>query len=189
MTALAGPLHLLALVLVVSGIQKLVAPRASAAAMADARLPVPWRGRPVTGLALGAVEVVTGAIAIVVPHALAAAWLGVFYLGLAGFVLVLRSRDSDAGCGCFGAASTPPGTAHLVLNVVAAATAFVIAAAGVPDIVDVVDDGVVVSIAYVILLTLGASLLLVAPALIADLGRVLRGDRADRTIPTFGSTP
>ena len=185
---LAAPLHLLALVLVVSGVQKLMAPAAAAAAMADARLPLPWRGRPATGVALGAVEVTTGALALAVPNRLVAAWLGVFYLALAGFVLLLRSRDADAGCGCFGAAQTPPGTAHLVLNVVAAATAFGIAAAGVPDIVDVVDDGIVVAAAYVLLLTTGAAVLLVAPALTAEISRLLRGEHPTPVVRTFGST-
>ena len=185
---LAAPLHLLALVLVVSGIQKLVAPGAAAAAMADARLPVPWRGRAATGIALGAVETATGIVALAVPHRLAAAWLGVFYLALAGFVLLLRSRDADAGCGCFGASSTPPGTAHLVLNGVAATTAFGIAVAGVPDIVDVVDDGILVAVAYVLLLAIGAAVLLVAPALTAEISRLLRGEHPSPSVRTFGST-
>jgi hypothetical protein len=186
-TALAGPLHLLALVLVVSGVQKLLAPSAPAAAMADARLPLPARGRPVTGIVLGVVELATGVAALAVPHRLAAAWLGVFYLALAGFVLLLRSRDADAGCGCFGAASTPPGTAHLVLNGVAAATAFGIAVAGVPDIVDVVDDGILTAAAYVVLLAVGAAVLLVAPALTAEVDRLVRGEHPDPPVRTFGS--
>lgn len=187
MIALAGPLHLLALVLVVSGIQKLLAPRAAATAMADARLPLAGRGRPALGVALGAIEVATGAAALAVPHALAAAWLGAFYLALAAFVLLLRSRDADAGCGCFGASTTPPGTAHLVLNVVAAGTAFAIAAAGVPDIVDVFDGGLVTSAAHLLLLTTGASLLLLAPALTADIARLLRGEHGAPGVRAFGS--
>ncbi len=187
MIALAGPLHLLALVLVVSGIQKLVAPQAAASAMADARLPLAGRGRPIVGVALGAVEVATGGAALAVPHGLAAAWLGVFYLALAGFVLLLRSRDADAGCGCFGASTTPPGTAHLVLNGVAAVTAFAIAATGVPDIVDVFDAGIVTSAAYLLLLGIGASLLLLAPALTAETGRLLRGQPSEPAVRTFGS--
>lgn len=186
MTALAGPLHLLALVLIVSGVQKLVAPRASAVAMAEAGLPLPWRGRPVTGVALGAIEVATGIVALAVPHRLAAAWLGAFYLALVGFVLLLRSRDADAGCGCFGASSTPPGTAHLALNGVAALTGFGIAVAGVPDIVDVVDDGIVTAVAYVLLLGIGASLLLVAPALTAESARLVRGEHPGGGVRTFG---
>jgi hypothetical protein len=184
---LAAPLHLLALVLVVSGIQKLVAPAAAASAMADARLPIPWRGRPGTGMALGAVEAATGLVALAVPNRLAAAWLGAFYLGLAGFVVLLRSRDADAGCGCFGASSTPPGTAHLALNGIAAVTGFGIAVAGAPDIVDVVDDGILVAIAYVSLLAIGAAVLLVAPALTAETSRLLRGQHASPPVRPFGS--
>lgn len=184
---LAAPLHLLALVLVISGIQKLVAPGAAARAMADARLPLPWRGRPATGIVLGAVETATGVVALAVPHRLAAAWLGVFYLALAGFVLLLRSRDGDAGCGCFGASTTPPGVAHLLLNGVAAVTAFAVAVAGVPDIVDVVDDGVVAAAAYVLLLAIGAALLLIAPALSSEINRLLRGEHPSPPVRTFGS--
>lgn len=185
---LAAPLHLLALVLVISGVQKLVAPRAAALAMADARLPLLGRSRPAAGVVLGAVEAATGLAALAVPHRLAAAWLGVFYLALAGFVLLLRSRDADAGCGCFGAASTPPGTAHLVLNGVAAATAFAIAAAGAPDIVDVVDHGALTAAAYVVLLVIGAAVLLVAPALTAEVSRLLHGEHPSPAVRTFGST-
>lgn len=184
---LAAPLHLLAVVLVVSGIQKLVAPSAAAAAMADARLPLPWRGQPATGVALGVVEVATGVLALAVPNRLAAAWLGLFYLALAGFILLLRSRDADAGCGCFGAATTPPGTAHLVLNVGAALTGLGVAVAGVPDIVDVVDDGILVAAAYVVLLAIGSGLLLVAPALSAEISRLLHRGHAGPPVRTFGS--
>ncbi len=184
---LAAPLHLLALVLVVSGIQKLVAPGAAAEAMADARLPLPGRGRPAAGVALGAIEAATGLTALAVPHRLAAAWLGVFYLALAGFVLLLRARDADAGCGCFGASSTPPGTAHLALNGVAAVTAFAVAVAGVPDIVDVIDDGLVTASAYVLLLAIGAAVLLVAPALTSEISRLLQGEHPSPPVRTFGS--
>lgn len=186
---LAAPLHLLALVLVISGVQKLVAPRAAAAAMADARLPVPWRGHPATGVALGAVETATGVAALAVPHPIAAAWLGVFYLALAGFVLLLRSRDADAGCGCFGAASSPPGTAHLLLNGVAAVTAFTIASVGVPDIVDVVDDGLITAFTYVLLLATGAAVLLVAPALTTEISHLRRGQHTSPRVRASRSNP
>ena len=116
MIALAGPLHLLALVLVVSGIGKLIVPQPAADAMRDARLPIPCRGRPATAIALGAVE------------GPSACWPWPFPPG--GRPPVPRCRlprlrpvrppapsaGRHAGCGCFGSASTPPGTAHLVLT-------------------------------------------------------------------------
>lgn len=184
MTALAGPLHLLAVVLVVSGAGKLFAPRPAAQAMADAGLPVPFRGRPVTGIALGVVEASVGIVAVAVPTWWAAVALGGFYAALAAFVLRLRRQDDTAGCGCFGASSTPPGVAHLVLNGAGALTAFAVAAAGVPDIVDVFDGGFGVVVPYVGLLAVGAAVLLAAPALTAELAQVRAGD-----VPrTFGTS-
>ncbi len=175
MIALAGPLHLLAVVLVVSGVGKLVAPRAAAAAMRDAALPVPLLGRPITGIALGAVEASTGLMALAVPTWWAAAALGSFYAAFALFILRLRRRDAGAGCGCFGASSTPPGAAHLVIDVVAAVVAFGTAAAGVPDIVDVFDSGLGVAVPYVVLLAVGAGLVLVGPAIAAEVGQARAG--------------
>lgn len=171
MDALAGPLHLLALVLVVSGVQKLVDPRPAGTAMRSATLPVPF-GERATGTALGVAETTTGLVAVAVPHALAAAWLGVFYLALAGFVVRLRRRDASAGCGCFGSSSAPPTTAHVVVNLVAAAVALSTAVTGVPDIVDVLDGGPGVAVPYLALLATGAGLVLLAPALFADLARI-----------------
>lgn len=181
MTALAGPLHLLALVLVVSGIGKLVDPWPPTAAMRDAGLPVPFRGRAVGGYALGALEAAIGLAALAVPEWWAAAALGGFYAALAAFVLRLRARDDSAGCGCFGASSTPPGVAHVVLNVSGAVFALVTAVAGVPDIVTVFDAGIGVAVPYVALLAVGAGLVLVAPALSAELSR----SRATPTVRTF----
>jgi hypothetical protein len=175
MTSLAGPLHLLAAVLLVSGIGKLVSPRPAADAMGDAGLPLPFRGAT-NGIALGAVELTVGLVAVAVPAWWAAVALGTFYGALAAFVVRLRRADSTAGCGCFGASSTPPGTAHLVLNVAAALTAFAVAVVGVPDIVDVFDEGLGVAVPYVLLLAVGACVLLAAPALTADLAQLRAGD-------------
>lgn len=176
MISIAGPLHLLAVVLIVSGAAKLLDPAPASAAMRDAGLPVPFRGRPVTGIALGAVEVGIGLIALAVPAWWAASLLGAVYLGFAGFILRLRAQDGDASCGCFGSSSTPPGAAHLVLNIAAVAVATVAVVGGVPDIVEVFDDGIGVAVPYVALLAIGAATLLVAPALSAQISRLRSGD-------------
>lgn len=190
MTAIAGPLHLLAVVLIVSGFGKLMHPAPAAAAMRDAGLPVPFRGRAVSGIGLGVVEASVGVVALAVPTWWAATALGTFYLALAGFVLLLRSRDGDAGCGCFGAASTPPGTAHLVLNVVAAGVAFGAALGDVPDIVEVFDEGVGVAVPYVALLAIGAGTLLIAPTLTSQIARLREGDAPRSFAPVrAGRTP
>lgn len=176
MSALAGPLHIVALVLVISGIQKVVAPGPAAQAMRDAGLPVPRRGSAV-GTALGVVEAATGLAVFAAPHAATAIWLGGFYLALAAFVVVLRRRDATAGCGCFGAASAPPTSAHVAVNLVSAAVALGAAAVGVPDIVDLLDEGVGVAVPYAILVVTGAALVLLAPALLAQIDQVVHGDQ------------
>ena len=184
MTALAGPLHLLALVLVVSGIGKLVDPWPATGAMRDAGLPVPFRGRAVGGRALGVAEITVGLAGLAVPAWWAAAGVALVYAGFAAFVVRLRGRDEHAGCGCFGAASTPPGRVHLFLNLTATAVGIAVAALGVPDIVDVFDEGLGPALAYVALLATGAALVLVGPGLAAELGEARDGARPR----PFGST-
>jgi hypothetical protein len=186
-SALAGPLHLVALVLVVSGAQKVLRPEPAAQAMADAGLPVPRGARRVAGIALGVIEAATGLAVFAAPHPAAALWLGAFYLALAGFVVLLRRRDATAGCGCFGAASTPPTTAHVVLNVVAALVAVGAAATTVTDVVDVVDQGVGVAAPYAVLVVLGTGLVLLAPTLLADL-RQIGQDSGHPAVRPFGPT-
>jgi hypothetical protein len=174
-SALAGPLHLVALVLVISGAQKVAAPGPAARAMRDAGLPVPRRGT-VVGVVLGVVEAGTGLAVFAAPHAATALWLGAFYVALAAFVVVLRRRDATAGCGCFGASSAPPTTTHVLVNLAAAAVAFGAAAVGVPDIVHVVDEGLGVAVPYAVLVVTGAALVLLAPALLAQIDQTVHGD-------------
>jgi len=175
-SALAGPLHLVALVLVVSGAQKVARPLPAAQAMADAGLPVPARAQRAVGALLGVGEAATGLAVFAAPHPATAAWLGIAYLALAGFVVALRRRDATAGCGCFGAATTPPTTTHVVLNVAAAAIALGAAAVGVPDVVDVLDEGLGVALPYAALVALGAGLVLLAPVLLADIDQIVEGE-------------
>lgn len=169
MSALSGPLHLVALVLVVSGAQKLGRPLPAARAMAAAGLPLPPRLHHLGGTLLGGAEAATGLAVFAAPTWASAAWLGCAYLALASFVAVLRRRDATAACGCFGAADTPPTRAHIVANVLAAAVALTAAALGVPDALDVVDEGVGVAVPYAALVVTGAALVLLAPALLAAL--------------------
>jgi len=184
MSALAGPLHLVALVLVVSGAQKLVRPQPAARAMASAGLPVPARSHAVVGTALGAAEAATGLAVFAAPHRLSAAWLAAAYLALAGFVVALRRRDATAGCGCFGSADTPPTTAHIASNLLAAAIAAAAAVVGVPDVLDVVDEGLGVAVPYVALVAGGAALVLLAPVLLAALDPLERAG----AVRAFGPT-
>lgn len=170
MSSLAGPLHLVALVLVISGAQKLVRPLPAARAMVSAGLRLPARRHALVGTLLGIAEAGTGLAVFAAPNRASAAWLGAVYLALAGFVVTLRRRDATAGCGCFGAADTPPTAAHVVSNLTAAAVAVSAAVVGVPDVVDVVDEGLGVAVPYAVLVVVGATLVLLAPVLLAALG-------------------
>jgi hypothetical protein len=187
-TALTGPFHLLVVVLLVSGAGKLVRPSPAADAMDDARLPLPLRGRPVTGQALGAVEIAVGSAALAAPAWWSAAAVGVVYAGFAGFVWLLRSRGGDAGCGCFGASSTPPGRPHLVLDLAAAAVGAAVAVAGAPDIVDVFSEGPGVAVPYLTLLAVGAAVVLTGPALVTEIART-RTASLPRTLAPVAGRP
>ncbi len=184
MTALTAAVHLLAAVLVVSGAQKLLSPDASAVAMRGAGLPVPFPDH-LAGRALGLVEAAIGLAAIAVPETWATISLGLFYAALTVFVLRLRQTDASAGCGCFGSSSTPPGTAHLVLNGIATGVAAGAAFVGVVDIVDILDDSIAVATSYLALLGIGSGLLLLGPVLAASLADARSGGN---DVPQFAIT-
>lgn len=185
MTAVTAALHLLAAVLVISGAQKLLLPEPPAEAMRAAGLPS-IGSDAVSGRLLGAAESTIGMLALAVPERWSALMLAAFYLALIAFVVRLRRTDADAGCGCFGSTSAPPGRAHLVLNVVAVVVGVVAATVGVVDVVDLVDDGLLVAATYLVLLGIGGGLLLLGPALTASLAQARSGPGA--TVPAFGIT-
>lgn len=180
MTALSGPLHIAALVLVVSGVQKLLRPGPAVDAMRSAGLPAP--PRPWPGWVLGAVEASVGLAVFAVPTGATSAALAATYLGLAAFVVVLRRRDASAGCGCFGRADTPPTVAHVVLDLSSAGVAALAAVAGAPDVADVVDSPAL-AIPYAAAVAVGTALVVMAPALLSDLSS------ARRTPRSFGRLP
>jgi len=167
-SALAGPLHLVALVLVISGAQKVIDPAPPTQAMRDAGVPLLPRRGTWSGRVLGVVEALTGLAVITSPWPAAGLWMGTFYLALAGFVVLLRRRDATAGCGCFGATSAPPTRLHVVSNLLAAAVAVAAALVGMPDIVDVMDEGVGIAAPYGVLVLTGAWLVLVGPSYFAS---------------------
>jgi Methylamine utilisation protein MauE len=114
-----APLYFLAAsLLLVSGVLKLVEPRATAQAMLDAGLP---GSRPVAR-GLGAGECAAAAFAAWAPARGGALALAIVYLAFAGFVgYVLRTHPTAGSCGCAGSKAVPPSLLHLCLDVVAAA--------------------------------------------------------------------
>jgi hypothetical protein len=117
--SVVGPFLVVTLVLVVSGVAKVVAPASSAAMLsAVAGRTVPgWVGRTV-----GVVEIALGGVAL-------AGWrpsvvaVGAAYLVFA-LVAELARRREVPSCGCFGGAEAPPSRLHVVLDVASAAVAF-----------------------------------------------------------------
>lgn len=106
----------LALLVGAAGAGKLVDPRHTAGALAAVNLPHSWN----IVRAFGLLEVTIAVLVVGVGGVLPTALLAGLYAGFAVFVvLALQSDTPLSSCGCFGAADTPPGAAHLVVNVVA----------------------------------------------------------------------
>jgi hypothetical protein len=76
-------------------------------------------------------EAVLGLAALATPRPALAAAVGVSYASFAVFVAIARRRGGAiASCGCFGTPDTPATGLHVVVNVVLAASAAGVAAAG-----------------------------------------------------------
>ena len=123
----APPYFLAASLLLVSGVLKLVGPRASAQAMLDAGLP----GSRAVARGLGAGECAAAAFAAAAPARGGALGLAIAYLAFAGFVgYVLRTHPTSGSCGCAGSKTVPPSLLHLAIDVVAAVTGLLYLVAG-----------------------------------------------------------
>jgi len=131
---LVGPLAVVAMVLVVSGVQKLRLPAASLPAMAVVGLPA--RGAAVRAIGLG--ELAVGATALLVTARGAATALAAAYLLLTMVSLRLVRAAGLQSCGCFGRASAPPHAAQVVANAASAVTAGIAAVAGTEALVPMV---------------------------------------------------
>jgi len=130
--AIAPPFFLAAALLVLSGVLKLVRPRATAQAMLDAGLP----GSGAVARGLGTLEVGAAAWAMLAPAAGGAIALAAVYLGFAGFLgHVLRAHPDAGSCGCAGAKAVPPSLLHLTLDAMAALVALAYAIAAGPSAV------------------------------------------------------
>ena len=115
---IAPPFFLATSLLLLSGVLKLVRPRATAQALLDAGLP----GSRAVARGLGAGECAAAAFAAAAPARGGALALALVYFAFAGFVgSVLRTHPTAASCGCAGSKAVPPSLLHLGLDVVAAA--------------------------------------------------------------------
>jgi hypothetical protein len=130
---LAAPYLVVAAVLLLAGAAKLRSPAATAGALREAGLP----GSPLVARALGAVEVLVGAAALLVDARVAAAALAAAYLAVTA--VAWRQRRAGADCGCFGVSGTPVSGVHLGVNALAvlvAAGAVVAGPSSLPTALD-----------------------------------------------------
>jgi hypothetical protein len=149
---IAGPFFIASALLALAGGAKLARPEPTAGALKSVGLP----GNRTIALALGAGEVLLGAVALVLGGAVPAIGVAVAYLGFAGFVAVaLRTGGAVASCGCFGTEDSPPTMVHLVLNLAAAAVGIGAATAGIGGIPDVLGDQPALGVPFVGFVLLG----------------------------------
>jgi len=129
--AIAPPYALVIVLLLVSGVLKVLRPRATAQAMLDGGLP----GSTTAARCVGVVEIVVAGWALAAPGAGGAAALAVVYLCFAAFLgYVLRTHPDAGSCGCAGATAVPPSRLHLTLDLLAAAIAIAYASTGGPAV-------------------------------------------------------
>jgi hypothetical protein len=163
-SVLAGPFAIAAVLLALGGALKALRPRDTAEALGAVgmRFPrvVPARVAVRFG---GAVEAVIGAAALFAGGPVLCALVAVSYLAFAAFVvLALRTGAPISSCGCFGKVDTPPSTVHVVIDVAFAGVAAAAAVTGNVALPDVLADQPLVGVPFLLLLTIGCSLVFLA---------------------------
>ena len=140
MSVLDGAFWVVSLVLLASGVTKLLDPAPLGTALVELGvLPAgePARGA-LAGRVLGAIELLVGGAALVVGGRLTAVLVTLSYLVFT--VIVAASwRRGLRSCGCFGASSSPPAALHVALNAVSTCVALGAVLAPAPAVADGLD--------------------------------------------------
>lgn len=129
----AGPLWIVAALLVVAGVWKLRDPEPARRALYQLG-PLRPLARHRTIRALALVEAALGASAIGAGGRVLPGLIAVAYGGFAAVAAALAGRDIS--CGCFGKVSTSTTALHVAVNLGAAATAVAAASSGVIPVTD-----------------------------------------------------
>lgn len=177
MSLVVGPLHLFAVLLIVSGADKIGAPGPSTKAMNAASLFGDRRLGTWAGRSLGVVEVAVGGAVVAFGGVASAIAMAAVFGGFGLFLVLLQRRAADVSCGCFGASDAPPGAIHILIDLAAASTAVVAALTAAPDLTLVVDEGIGVFVTHVVLVVTGALLVIAASSVLEDVNdkrRILR---------------
>lgn len=120
------------LVLIGSGAAKITQPQPFARFVTEA---IGRTARTGFVQAIAAVEVLLGLVGLVLGGRTVAAAVALVYLAFALAVIVAMRKGSPS-CGCFGAASSEPKAAHLVMNLGSSLVAVFAATLGVPPLSD-----------------------------------------------------
>lgn len=173
-------LHALALVLALAGVRKAIDPAPVAASLRRSG----WPSAPVLGRLLGVGEVAVALAVLTVGGPIPAALLGVLYLGFLVFIGSNKLRGADVPCGCFGESTTPPGVAHVAVNVVAVATAALAVADPADGVFGWLDEGLGGVVALALVVVAGALTIALLEVLPQTSSSGL--EQADRArVPTF----
>src|SRR5579864_5536578 len=113
-SALMPAFSVACVLLVVGGVLKLRAPQAGRQSLALVGIRIPAS----VVRALGAIEVVCGAVAAVSPGWVTSGLVAVAYGAFCVFGARLVLVGSTADCGCFGGTGAPVGATHLALNAI-----------------------------------------------------------------------
>jgi len=156
----AGPLWIVASVVVAASGWKLANPAPTARAMRALVTASPSRRPATQGAWVGSARLLgigegLVALAVVWRGGNAAFALAALYGAFALIALRLRNRNVD--CGCFGAASTKASWIHVSVNVAAAACAAWAAAVGVPGVADALGELPAHGVAHLALVPAGAA--------------------------------
>lgn len=156
-TVLDAAFWVVSLVLLASGVTKLVDPDPLGRALVD--LGVLSRrtadSGPLIGRVLGALEVMIGGAALAAGGRVTAVLVAVSYAVFTGIVVASWRRGLDS-CGCFGSSSSPPGPAHVALNVVSSAVAVGAVAVPAPAVADGLEAAPWNPVIVVVLVLVGA---------------------------------
>ena len=150
---LAGPVHAVAVLLVVAAVAKLRDPASAAAALGHAG----FRAGGVVVRAVAVVEVVVGAAVLLVGGVLPAVALALLHLAFAAFIVrVRRAAGAMAGCGCFGGAEAPADRLHVVVNLAATGAVAASLAGPLPSLPAALADRLVLALPYAAAVAAGA---------------------------------
>jgi len=148
-----------AVLLIIAGMAKVMRPSTTADMLLSLGVrEVGYLRRERVAVVLGIVETGIGIGALTIGGPVAAATVGVFYVGFAAAVLRALSVGA-VSCGCFGRVDAPPSWLHVVGNTAFAAASFVAIAGSTP--VEVMDDQRAGGIGFVVLVGVLAGLALV----------------------------